>query len=186
MKKIIGMLLVGMLFFSCSLAPDEVACGQIVDCPEAIAAKAFYFAEQYRDTETVYVWGGQDGLRAALALDCSGLVVRCYGYAVEDSAYWLLFDDASSADFYERYARLVPLAELRQGDLLFMGEQSTDTVTHIALFDRLDGEELYFIDSTQKDTDGDGKNDIDGVTERHYACDDERIKAFGILQVGTL
>lgn len=171
------------LFFSCDLAHDTAGAGRTIDCPADIAARAFAFAVQYRDAETEYAWGGQDALRAALRLDCSGLVVRCYGYAVEDSAYRLLFADASSADMYASYARLVELDELRQGDLIFMGEPGTERVTHIALFDRTEAGIVYFIDATKKDTDGD---DIDGVTARRYAADDERIKAFGMMQVRTI
>ena len=168
------------------MAHDTADTGRTVDCPAAIAAQAFAFAVQYRDAETEYAWGGQDALRAALRLDCSGLVVRCYGYAVEDSPYCLLFDDASSADLYADYARLVAVDALRQGDLLFMGEPGTDLVTHIALFDRAESGNIYFIDATRKDTDGDGIDDINGVTARYYAADDERIKAFGIMQVRTI
>ena len=164
------------------MAHDTAGAGRTVDCPAVIAAQAFAFAVQYRDAETEYAWGAQD----ALHLDCSGLVVRCYGYAVEDSAYRLLFADASSADLYADYARLVALDDLRQGDLLFMGEPGTDRVTHIALFDRAESGNIFFIDATKKDTDGDGIDDINGVTARHYAADDERIKAFGIMQVRTL
>ncbi len=160
------------------MAHDTAGAGRTVDCPAVIAAQAFAFAVQYRDAETEYAWGAQDALRAALRLDCSGLVVRCYGYAVEDSPYCLLFDDASSADLYADYARLVAL-----GDLLFMGEPGTDRVTHIALFDRAESGNIFFIDATRKDTDGDGIDDINGVTARHYAAGDERIKAFGIMQV---
>lgn len=168
------------------MAHDTAGAGGTIDCPADIAAKAFAFAVQYRDAETEYAWGGQDALRAALRLDCSGLVVRCYGYAVEDSPYRLLFADASSADLYVDYARLVAVDDLRQGDLIFMGEPGTDRVTHIALFDRAESGNLFFIDATKKDTDGDGIDDINGVTARHYAADDERIKAFGVLQVRTI
>ena len=36
---------------------------------------------------------------------------------------------------------------------------------------------------TQKDTDGDGVDDINGVTERNYEVSDKRLKSFGIMQV---
>lgn len=186
MRTIVLALAACLSLFSCDMAQDTVDSGRTVDCPAAIAAQAFAFAVRYRDAETEYAWGGQDALRAALRLDCSGLVVRCYGYAVEDSPYCLLFDDASSVDLYADYARPVAVDDLRQGDLLFMGEPGTDRVTHIALFDRAESGILFFIDATRKDTDGDGIDDINGVTARHYAADDERIKAFGIMQVRTL
>ncbi len=100
MRAVVLALAVCAFFFSCDLAHDTDGAGRTIDCPADIAARAFAFAVQYRDAETEYAWGGQDALRAALRLDCSGLVVRCYGYAVEDSVYRLLFADASSADRY--------------------------------------------------------------------------------------
>ena len=184
MKLLVIALASCLFLFSCEAVVETTQTMRQIDCPTDIASLAFDFAEQYRDAETEYAWGGQDALRV-IRVDCSGLVVRCYGYAVENSAYCLLFDDASSSDFYAKYARLVDLPELRRGDLIFMGEPEVDSVTHIALFERVDAGEIYFIDATQKDTNGDGINDINGVTARHYAADDARIRAFGILQVGT-
>ena len=46
-----------------------------------------------------------------------------------------------------------------------------------------DNGKIYFIDSTQKDTNGDGINDIDGVSYRDYPEDDSRFKAFGRMRV---
>ena len=67
-----------------------------------------------------------------------------------------------------------------------MGESDSSEVTHIALFEKLENGRIYFIDSTQKDTNGDGINDIDGVTYRNYSEDDSRFKAFGRMKVGLL
>ena len=64
-----------------------------------------------------------------------------------------------------------------------MGETNSDSVTHIALFDKLENGKIYFIDSTQKDTNGDGVNDIDGVTYRDYSENDSRFKGFGRMRL---
>lgn len=42
---------------------------------------------------------------------------------------------------------------------------------------------VFFIDSTQKDTDGDGFDDINGVTERNYKENDLRLKSYGIMKI---
>lgn len=84
---------------------------------------------------------------------------------------------------YADFSRSVPIGELRQGDLIFMGESDSSRITHIAIFDRIENGAVCFIDSTQKDTDGDGVDDINGVTERNYEVSDKRLKSFGIMQV---
>ena len=84
---------------------------------------------------------------------------------------------------YADFSRSVPIGELRQGDLIFMGESDSSRITHIAIFDRIENGAVYFIDSTQKDTDGDGVDDINSVTERNYEVSDKRLKSFGIMQV---
>lgn len=65
----------------------------------------------------------------------------------------------------------------------YLGEAGSNSLTHIALFDKLENGRIFFIDSTQKDTNGDGVNDIDGVTYRDYAEDDSQFKAFGRMRV---
>lgn len=86
----------------------------------------------YKDSETEYKFGGQDPLRT-IKIDCSGLVVMCYKYALVDTHYSLLFDDATAHDMYEKYS--FQTDKPRQGDLIFMGESNSDKITHIALFD---------------------------------------------------
>lgn len=46
-----------LTLFSC--APESESTGDVqkTDCPEEIAARAFRFAELYRDSETQYAWG---------------------------------------------------------------------------------------------------------------------------------
>ena len=46
---------------------------------------------------------------------------------------------------------------------------------------RVENGNVFFIDSILKDEDGDGVNEINGVSERDYSIDDERIKSYGIV-----
>ncbi len=154
-----------------------------IPAPAEIKNRAFEFAVLYAESETEYEWGGQDALRA-IRLDCSGLVVMCYKYALVDTAYTLLFDDSTAHDMYQKYS--IPTHAPQKGDLVFMGEASTDAVTHIALFEKEEAGNVYFIDATEKDSDGDGTADIDGVTRRSYPADDERIKSYGIMKITAL
>ena len=59
----------------------------------------------------------------------------------------------------------------------------SNSVTHIALFEKIENKRIYFINSTQKDTNGDDINDIDGISYRDYPEDDSRFKAFGRMRV---
>lgn len=70
----------------------------------------------------------------------------------------------------------VALEQMRQGDLIFMGEADSSNVSHIALFDQLEKGNVYFIDSTKKD-------DISGVTCRYYDASDSRFKSFGVMKI---
>ena len=63
-----------------------------------------------------------------------------------------------------------------QGDLIFMSEIGTDKITHIAIYDREENGEIYFIDSTDNGT-------VNGVTERHYEKNNEKFKKFGVMKL---
>ena len=150
----------------------------IIDCPEDLAASAFEYAKLYAAADTVYVYGGQDPLRA-IGIDCSGLVIMCYTYALEGSPYELLLPDMSSAYMYENAATLSD--NPRHGDLIFMGNLGPNgaaptKVSHIAIFDRFEGDQVYFIDSTEQGS-------ISGVSERHYAKNNKKIIAYGIMKL---
>lgn len=166
------------LFFTCCSLTGGTEAFEKIECPAEISSRAFYFAGLYRDSDTEYGWGGQDPLRA-ITIDCSGLVVMCYKYAVDGTDYSLLFADASSSALYRTYS--VKTETPRRGDLIFMGEKNSSSITHIAIFDRIENGNVFFIDSTLKDEDGDGVNEINGVTERSYGTGDERIKSYGIM-----
>jgi hypothetical protein len=146
----------------------------VIDCPEEIANRAFDFAVLYSKADTEYVWGGQDPLRA-IQLDCSGLVIRCYQYALEGTEYKLLLPDMASSYMCESASTHVLLEDMRHGDLLFMGDKGKGkTVNHIAIFDCIEDGRIYFIDCT---------NTVNKVSRRSYPVDDTHFKYFGMMLV---
>lgn len=175
MKKLLPILFLFAFFASCTFNDDSDS-KTVVDCPADIAARAFRFSELYKDSDTVYELGGQSPVRSAIAIDCSGLVVMCYKYAMVDTKYSLLLSDMAVGYMYENAASIVPLEKMRRGDLIFMGEADSLKVTHIALFDCVENDCVYFIDATKKD-------DINGVTRRFYGADNARFKAFGVMKI---
>ena len=177
MKRTIIILLLTIIFVSCNNYENNFT---EIDCPDEICTRVFKFAELYKETGMPYELGGQSPVRSA-GIDCSGLVVMCYKYAVVDTKYNLLFGDASANAIYMNYS--TPTKSPRRGDLVFMGEASTASVTHIAIFDKIENEKVYFIDSTQKDDNNDGVYEINGVTARNYEKNDGRIKAYGKMRL---
>lgn len=173
-------LLLPFLFFSCDFGGDEKSEINFVDCPDEISRRALEFAILYSQTETEYEWGGQSPLRVA-KLDCSGLVVMCYKYALVDTKYELPFDDATASAMAEKFSTRTD--EPRPGDLVFMGENDSEKITHIAIFKEKKDDKIFFIDSTQKDADNDGAHKINGVSERNYKSDDAKIKNFGKMKL---
>lgn len=149
-------------------------------CPKEIADKALFFAKRYRDSQTEYEFGGQDELRA-IKIDCSGLVVNCYRYAVREyTEYTLPFFDASVKDFFLKYSIITN--HPNPGDLIFMGDEDTDFPTHIAFYVKTVDDNIYFIDSTKKEA-VEGHPSINGVTERFYNKNDKRFKSFAKIKL---
>ena len=152
--------------------------GTIISCPQEIASRALFFAEEYKNRATIYDWGGRDGLRA-IRLDCSGLVVRCYRYAVSElNGYSLTFENATVKTLFEEHSfkTYTPVA----GDLIFMGDVDDDFPSHIALYVETKNGYIYFIDSTKKES-PDGY--INSVTKRYYHKTDKRFKGFGKIKI---
>jgi len=143
----------------------------LIPCPASTAQSALDYAREYVQGDTVYEYGGQDGLRA-IRIDCSGLVVNCYHYALEGTGCSLPFEDAAVIDFYRDWTQ--ETGTPRPGDLVFMGEGAVPD--HMSMFVKSEGGYIYFIDSTFKPEDG-----IDGVSERYYPVGDTRFIAFGVL-----
>ena len=171
-----------LFLISCNNGTDDKTSFTEIDAPDEISERAYSFAELYEQSDTEYHLGGQDPVRA-IQIDCSGLIIMCYKYALVDTKYQLLVSDMSANYMYTNASTHIDKSDLKKGNLIFMGEADSNSVTHIALFEKIENGRIYFIDSTQKDTNGDGINDIDGVTYRDYTEDDSRFKAFGRMRV---
>ncbi|HQL04320.1 MAG TPA: NlpC/P60 family protein [Treponemataceae bacterium] len=179
MKKYGPFLFAGILMFSaCSIHP--IPADKVITEELAVREKAYQTALLYLEADTEYAWGGQDPLRT-IQLDCSGLVVMCYTYAVEDSIFSLPFYDAASYDLYLKYS--TPTDDPVRGDVIFMGDTETSTVNHVAVFEKEENNIIYFIDSTRRDLDGDGIYEVDGVTRRSYHKDRSPIIGFGLINL---
>lgn len=175
MKRTTLFLFILFLFLSCKNLSSASKSYIEVDASDEIVARAYKFAELYKDSDTKYKYGGQDAVRS-IYIDCSGLVIMCYKYALVDTKYSLLESDMTANYIFKNASTKIEKEKLRQGDLIFMGELNSSEITHIAIFNKIENEQIYFIDSTQKD-------DIDGVTERSYSINDKRFKSFGIMRV---
>jgi hypothetical protein len=162
-----------LIFFSCK--NDVVTSGLFVECPVDIAGSALLYASEYSKADTEYAWGGQDMLRS-VKVDCSGLIVNCYKYAVENTQYYLPFDDAAVINFYQDWT--VETDFPRPGDLIFMGDDK-NMPSHMAIFCKRENGTIYFIDSTLKP-----EEEIDGVSQRSYVESDPRFLSFGIVLLG--
>jgi len=165
LKRLIFLLFIAQLIQSCSLVSYEL---KEELAPPEVRMAAFHYAKQYESLGAEYLWGGQDPLPKTIQVDCSGLVVRCYQYACADFGYILPFSDMTAAGM-EKYCNEV---SPEQGDLIFMGENSM--ISHVALFDRFEGKNVYFIDST----------DLTGkVSEGSYPIESYKIIEYGRLLV---
>jgi|GEM_PF-883852 len=172
------LLLISVIFIiGCRQPLQKQQLGTIISCPSEIATRALFFAKEYKNRETIYEWGGRDGLRS-IGIDCSGLIVRCYRYAVSEvTGYSLTFENATVETLFNKHSFKTdnPVA----GDLIFMGDEDESFPTHIALYVKIVNNNIYFIDSTKKD----GAAPINGVTERFYNKDDKRFKSFAKIKV---
>ncbi len=173
MKKIFSFLfLICFCFIGCK--PNEDCDNYtIVLASKEIKNRAFEFANLYKDSETEYGYGAQDPLRS-IKIDCSGLVIMSYKYALVDTKYSLLLSDMSSSYIYENASEITKVPE--HGDLIFMGEENSNKITHIAIFDREENGNIYFMDSTENET-------VNGVSERMYEKNNPKFKAFGTMKL---
>lgn len=158
--------------FSCPL--EKVEKYKLIECPESIAKIALEYAYEYSCANTEYEWGGRDPLRS-IKIDCSGLVFRCYDYAVSFYGFSLPFKNATVSSFFNKWSKATDNPQA--GDLIFMGDVNNNPI-HIGLFVMNDGINIYFIDATLKPEDN-----INGVSERFYTCDDSRFLSFGKVLV---
>ena len=173
MKKLAKLFLLFICFFVVSCKFESNKTYNETLAPKDIKERAFHFAELYTQSETEYELGGQSPVRV-IKIDCSGLVVMCYKYAIVDTKYNLLEPDMA-VDFMFKNAS-VKTETPERGDLVFMGELGTDRVTHIGIFDKEENGEIYFIDSTDNGI-------VNGVTLRHYKKGHEKIKGYGVMKL---
>lgn len=165
------------LFTSCKRDNDDY---QIVSCPKEIKEKAYYYASLYEKEDSEYLLGAQDPLPRTIKMDCSGLIVMCYSYALKDTPYSLLEEDMAVDYMY--HSASIPTNKPSKGDLIFMGaKDDKGTPTHIAIFEKIVDNNVYFIDATNK-TNDDGSV-INGITHRYYPTSDPRIKGYGKMKL---
>jgi len=142
---------------------------EIVPASVEIRTAAIRYAQKYAELGAVYEWGGQDPLPRKIAVDCSGLVIRCYEYACGDYGASLLFKD-TTAKGLRQYSSLIASPE--KGDLIMMGDNNE--ISHVALFTRKEDGRLYFIDATS----------LTGmVSMRSYPENDQRFIEFRRMNV---
>ena len=141
LKKILLVLSISLSFVSCEFILDtEFASSYlnytIIDAPSEVAQRAYKFAQLYEQEDTVYEWGGQEPLRNAIGIDCSGLVVMCYKYAMVDTVYELISSDMTAQNIHDRASRKITVSNARKGDLIFIGTENSKSVTHIGIFEK--------------------------------------------------
>ena len=179
LKKILIAIAISLLFASCEFfletsSPTNYLNYTIIDSPSEISQRAYKFAQLYEQEDTVYEWGGQEPLRNAIGIDCSGLVVICYKYAMVDTVYELISSDMTAQNIHDRASRKITVSNARKGDLIFIGTENSNSVTHIGIFEKYENNNVYFIDSSE------GKN---GVHYSEYPVDSKKIKGYGRMRI---
>ena len=145
-----------------------------IDCPTEIISRAFKFAELYEKEDTVYEWGGEDPLRNTIGIDCSGLVIMCYKYAMVDTEYKLLNEDMTAQNIHDYASTKKSVGTVQKGDLVFIGPEGSKEVTHIGFFEKYEDNIVYILDSSS------GSN---GVHYNSYSVDSKKIKGYGRMRV---
>ena len=141
------------------------------DSIDYIRSKALEYAKWYCQEDTKYVYGGQDPIPRVLKVDCSGMVINCYKYAVENTKYKLPFNDTTAANLHSTYS--YPTNTPQPGDMVFMGEANSSKISHIGIFVKKSGSTIYFIDAT----------DGIGVSQRSYDKSNSKIKGYGQIKL---
>jgi hypothetical protein len=172
--KPLPMLTVMLFIASCGMKDNEGDYSALVECPPEIAEVALQYAYQYVAANTYYHYGGQDLLKS-IKIDCSGLIVNCYMYAVSGTPYALPFQDAAVVDFFNRWT--VRTSAPTSGDIIFMGENASQP-SHAALFVNTDSGYIHFIDATFKPDEM-----VNGVSIRKYRSDDAIFLSFGRIKL---
>lgn len=147
------------------------------DSIDYIRSKALEYAKWYCQEDTKYVYGGQDPIPRVLRVDCSGMVINCYIYAVENTKYELPFKDengkidTTAAKLHSTYSYHTDTPQ--PGDMIFMGEANSSKISHIGIFVKKSGSTIYFIDAT----------DGIGVSQRSYDKSNSKIKGYGQIKL---
>jgi len=168
--RVATLLLIAATLFSCA-GPFRPA-DHPVPAPAGVRSDALTEAIRYIGME--YEWGGQEIMPRGI--DCSGLVVNVYSFAVAINGYSLPFTDTTAAGLHETYS--TPPDSPEPGDLIFMGAADNPAVTHVAIYESTVGGQMTFIDSTYIPEFG-----INGVSRRSYPIGDPRFKSFGRVLV---
>lgn len=145
-----------------------------IDCPTEIISRAFKFAELYEKEDTVYEWGGEDPLRNTIGIDCSGLVIMCYKYAMVDTEYKLLNEDMTAQNIHDYASTKKSVGTVQKGDLVFIGPEGSKEITHIGFFQKYEDNIVYILDSS---------SDSNGVHYNTYSVDSKKIKGYGRMKV---
>ena len=145
-----------------------------IDCPTEIISRAFKFAELYEKEDTVYEWGGEDPLRNTIGIDCSGLVIMCYKYAMVDTEYKLLNEDMTAQNIHDYASTKKSVGTVQKGDLVFIGPEGSKEITHIGFFEKYEDNIVYILDSS---------SDSNGVHYNTYSVDSKKIKGYGRMKV---
>lgn len=145
-----------------------------IDCPTEIISRAFKFAELYEKEDTVYEWGGEDPLRNTIGIDCSGLVIMCYKYAMVDTEYKLLNEDMTAQNIHDYASTKKSVETVQKGDLVFIGPEGSKEITHIGFFQKYEDNIVYILDSS---------SDSNGVHYNSYSVDSKKIKGYGRMRV---
>ena len=145
-----------------------------IDCPTEIISRAFKFAELYEKEDTVYEWGGEDPLRNTIGIDCSGLVIMCYKYAMVDTSYKLINEDMTAQNIHDYASTKKSVGTVQKGDLVFIGPEGSKEITHIGFFQKYEDNIVYILDSSS------GSN---GVHYNTYSVDSKKIKGYGRMRV---
>lgn len=178
-KSLLFFSLVILIFSSCSF---EFLTGiryvtssfTTIDCPPEIISRAFKFAELYEKEDTVYEWGGEDPLRNTIGIDCSGLVIMCYKYAMVDTEYKLLNEDMTAQNIHDYASTKKSVSSVQKGDLVFIGPEGSKEITHIGFFEKYEDNIVYILDSS---------SDSNGVHYNTYSVDSKKIKGYGRMRV---
>lgn len=167
-KLLLILVFIVSLIASCTLEGYSKTAPIVVEAPAEIRTAAYTEAERYIDMD--YEYGGQDF--PAKGIDCSGLIVNVYYTSVKGTEYRLLFTDSNVHDLFTKYTENILSPD--HGDLVFMGEENSNEITHVAILNKIENGTVYFIDSTYNE-----QYRLNGVSYRSYSSGNSKIKSYG-------